>query len=45
MCTALSRRPHVDGGVLKRQCSDFPPFRSFDQGPIEFRKVDFVPSK
>ena len=39
-CTAHSRRPHCADGVLKTRCRDFPPFRSFGQGPVE---CEFVP--
>ena len=45
-CAALSRRLHCAAGMLKMQCRDFNlPFRSFGQGPVEFEKIAFVPSK
>ena len=42
---SFTRRLHCADGVLKTQCSDFPTFRSFGQGRVEFWKIAFVHSK
>ena len=42
-CTAIARRPRCADGV--HSVRDIPPFRSFGQGPVEFWKIAFVPSK